>query len=61
MLVKDPVRYQGEGVIQMHLTDDTRRIPVRIESNVPRAGRMVLALLSGTGGCAPATQASATD
>jgi hypothetical protein len=51
MRVKDPARYGGEGVIQLHLTDDARRIPLRIESSVPRAGRMVLSLESGTGGC----------
>ncbi len=52
MRVKDPVRYRGEGVIQIHLTDDARRIPVRIESAIPRVGRMVLSLQSGTGTCA---------
>lgn len=51
MRVLDPVRYRGEGVIQMHLTDDARRVPVRIESAIPRAGRMVLSLESGTGSC----------
>ena len=51
MRVLDPVRYRGEGVIQLHLTDDARRIPVRIESAIPRAGRMVLSLESGTEGC----------
>jgi hypothetical protein len=52
MRVKDPARYGGEGVIQLHLTDDARHIPLRIESAVPRAGRMVLSLESGSGGCA---------
>jgi hypothetical protein len=51
MRVKDPARYGGEGVIRLHLTDDARRIPLRIESAVPRAGRMVLSLESGRGGC----------
>jgi hypothetical protein len=51
MRVKDPARYGGEGVIQIHLTDDARKVPLRIESSVPRAGRMVLSLQSGTGGC----------
>ncbi|HEX8361446.1 MAG TPA: DUF3108 domain-containing protein [Longimicrobium sp.] len=51
MRVKDPARYGGEGVIQLHLTDDARKVPLRIESAVPRAGRMVLSLESGTGGC----------
>lgn len=54
MRVKDPERYNGgEGVIRFHLTDDARRIPVRIESSVPVGGRMVLSLQSGTGSCAP--------
>jgi hypothetical protein len=44
MRVKDPARYRGEGVIQLHLTDDRRRALVRIESDIPRAGRMVLSL-----------------
>lgn len=44
MRVRDRARYRGEGVIRMHLTDDARRVPVRIESNVPRAGRLVLSL-----------------
>jgi hypothetical protein len=46
MRVKDPARYGGEGVIQLHLTDDARKVPLRIESSVPRAGRMVLSLQS---------------
>jgi hypothetical protein len=54
MRVRDPLRYRGTGVIQLHLTDDARRIPVRIESSIPRAGRMVLSLESGSGcGAAP--------
>jgi hypothetical protein len=51
MRVHDPVRYQGEGVIHLHFTDDARRLLVRMESSIPRAGRMVLSLESGTGGC----------
>lgn len=58
MRVRDPVRYQGEGVIRMHVTDDARRVPVRIESNIPRAGRMVLSLESGSGGCGAASLAA---
>jgi hypothetical protein len=45
MRVKDPTRYgRGEGVVQLHFSDDARRLPLRIESNVPRAGRLVLSL-----------------
>jgi hypothetical protein len=51
MRVRDPIRYRGEGVIQLHFTDDARRALVRIESSIPRAGRMVLSLESGSGAC----------
>ena len=37
-------RYKGGGTIRLHLTDDARRLPVRIESSVPVAGRAVLTL-----------------
>lgn len=39
-------RYKGGGAIRLHLTDDARRLPVRIESSVPVAGRAVLTLES---------------
>lgn len=54
MRVRDPGRYRnerGEGVIRLALTDDARRIPVRIESSVPVVGRMVLALQDATPEC----------
>jgi hypothetical protein len=51
MRVRDPERYGGYGVILLDLTDDRRRVPVRIESNVPDAGRLVLSLERGSGGC----------
>jgi Protein of unknown function (DUF3108) len=54
MRVHDPVRYRGEGVLHLHFTDDARRLLVRMESNIPRAGRMVLSLESGSGGCGTA-------
>lgn len=57
MRVTDPAHYRGEGVIRLHLSDDARRIPVRIESAIPRAGRMVLSLESGAGGCTPGRSA----
>lgn len=57
MRVIDPVRYRGEGVVQFHFTDDARRILVRTESAIPRAGRMVLSLESGAGGCTPTPSA----
>ena len=61
MRVRDPVRYQGEGVISIHLSDDPRRLLVRMESNIPRAGRMVLSLESGSGGCGTASAARRAD
>jgi hypothetical protein len=44
MRVKDPRRYRGEGVIRISLSDDDRRLPVRIESRMPMLGRAVLTL-----------------
>lgn len=46
MRVKDPGRFGGEGVLRMHLTDDERRIPLRIETAMPIVGAMVLSLES---------------
>jgi hypothetical protein len=46
MRVHDPRRYKGEGVITIDLTDDRRRLPVRIESSMPVLGRTVLSLAS---------------
>ena len=46
MRVKDPERYSGEGVIRIHFTDDARRLPVRIESTIPRAGTAIMTLQS---------------
>ncbi len=44
MRVKDPRHYKGEGVLILNLTDDARRVPVRIESTVPFYGKTVLTL-----------------
>lgn len=44
MRVRDPEHYKGEGVIRFSLSDDRCRLPVRIESNVPDAGTVVLTL-----------------
>lgn len=44
MRVRDPEHYRGEGVIRLHFSDDARRIPLRMQSSVPLAGRMVLSL-----------------
>jgi hypothetical protein len=48
MRVMDPRRYGGEGVIRLHLSDDTFRYPVRIESSIPVLGATVLTLESVT-------------
>lgn len=42
--VKDPRRYGGEGLIRMHLSDDERRLPLRIESSMPVLGATLLTL-----------------
>jgi len=47
--VKDPRRYRGDGVIRMNLSDDDRRLPVRIESTMPIIGNAVLTLEAYTG------------
>jgi hypothetical protein len=44
MRVRDPRRYRGEGVIRINLSDDARRLPVRIESTMPVVGKAVLEL-----------------
>jgi hypothetical protein len=46
MYVKDRRRYDGEGVVRINLTDDDRRIPVRIASRMRGAGSTVLSLES---------------
>jgi hypothetical protein len=47
--VRDPRRYRGDGVIRINLSDDDRRLPVRIESTMPIIGNAVLTLESYTG------------
>ncbi|HEX6574712.1 MAG TPA: DUF3108 domain-containing protein, partial [Gemmatimonadaceae bacterium] len=46
MRVRDARRYKGEGVIRINLTDDSMRIPVRIESAMPVVGTAVMTLES---------------
>jgi hypothetical protein len=48
MRVKDPRRYRGEGTLRFHLTDDERRVPVRMESTMPVVGAVALELESRT-------------
>jgi hypothetical protein len=42
--VRDPRRYRGEGTITLDVTDDACRLPVRIESEMPRIGTTVMTL-----------------
>lgn len=51
MQVRDG-RYGGGGTIRLHLSNDARRLPVRIESAIPMAGKVVLTLESYTAGSA---------
>jgi hypothetical protein len=45
MRVRDPERYgAADGVIRIHFTDDQRRLPARIESDVPALGKAILTL-----------------
>lgn len=62
MRVRDANHYDREGVIRFHFIDDARRIPLRMESQLPVAGRMVLQLEALTPTCGgAASQARATD
>ena len=54
MRVRDAKRFGGSGVVRFFLSDDARRIPLRIESSVPVAGRTVLTLESMSAAPAPA-------
>lgn len=44
MRVRDPQHYKGEGTIRFSISEDGCRLPVRIESNIPDAGNVVLTL-----------------
>ncbi len=44
MRVKDPRHYKGDGILILNLSDDARRVPVRIESTGPFSGKTVLTL-----------------
>ena len=48
MRVKDPRRFRGNGLIRLTLSDDTLRLPLRIESAILLLGRAVLTLESFT-------------
>lgn len=51
MQVRDG-RYGGGGTIRLNLSNDARRLPVRIESSIPVAGKVVLTLETYTPGSA---------
>jgi hypothetical protein len=46
MTVRDPRRYRGTGTLRLFLSDDARRLPVRMESSLPVLGSMTLVLES---------------
>jgi hypothetical protein len=48
MIVKDAVNYDKEGTIRFLISDDARRLPVRIESKMPGVGMATLTLESHT-------------
>jgi hypothetical protein len=47
MQVHDASHYKGKGALRLYLTEDARRLPVRIETAMPVAGTLVLSLESG--------------
>ena len=49
MRVRDTRRYHGEGTIRIHLSDDRCRLILRLESDVPDAGKATLSLASYEG------------
>jgi hypothetical protein len=46
--VRDPRRYRGNGSIRLQLTDDERRVPVRIRTSLPGTTPVTLELRSTT-------------
>lgn len=44
MEVRDPKRYQGTGIIRIHLSEADCHVPVRIESRMPILGNTTLTL-----------------
>jgi hypothetical protein len=59
MRVRDARNYRGEGVIRFSFSDDACRRPVRIESTIPDAGKVVMTLdnvAPAVSGCAPRVQ-----
>jgi hypothetical protein len=63
MRVRDAQHYQGEGVIRFSISDDACRRPVRIESNIPGAGNVVMTLAAASPivvGCGSTALAAST-
>lgn len=58
MQVRDD-RMKGGAAIRLHLSDDARRLPVRIETSVPVAGKAVLTLESWVPAPGPTRELSA--
>lgn len=57
MRVRDSRHYRGEGVIRFSLSDDPCSRPLRIVSDIPGAGHVVMTLRTASpavAGCAPA-------
>jgi len=48
MRVRDSRQKSGSSVIQLHITDDEWRTPVRIESSMPMGGTMIMSLQART-------------
>lgn len=46
MTVRDPAHYRGEGRLRLSFTNDSLRVPVRIESRLPVVGSTTLLLES---------------
>jgi hypothetical protein len=54
MHVRDTKHYRGEGLIRIALSDDTCRLLLRLESDVPDAGKASLSLTAYSGTRCPA-------
>ena len=61
MRVRDARRYRGEGTIRIHLSDDSCRLILRLESRVPDAGPATLSLQSYEGHARRASAQAAVD
>lgn len=48
MRVRDLGNFGGDGLLRLHLTDDDRRMPVRIESSMPLVGTVALELTAAS-------------